>query len=99
MATKRHQHPRPLRRRNGTLPPGPGRGVPPDGHARPHHYHQRHERRPTPADRGGQATPQDHTVRDTIDMLGLVDLTANLEGQPSHFRHQMEAAPSRIDVC
>ena len=54
---------------------------------------------PTPADRGGQATPQDHAVRDTIEMLGLVDLTANLEGQPSHFPHQTDAAPSRIDVC
>ena len=36
---------------------------------------------PTPADRGGQATPQDQAVRDTIEMLGLVDLTASLEGQ------------------
>ena len=54
---------------------------------------------PTPADRGGQATPQDHAVRDTIKVLGLVDLTANLEGQPSHFPHQTDAAPSRIDVC
>ena len=54
---------------------------------------------PTPADRGGQATPQDEAVRDTIEMLGLVDLTANLEGQPSHFPHQTDAAPSRIDVC
>ena len=53
---------------------------------------------PTPADRGGQATPQDHAVRDTIEMLGLVDLTANLEGQPSHFPDQTDAAPSRIDV-
>ena len=32
-------------------------------------------------------------------MLGLVDLTANLEGQPSHFPHQTDAAPSRIEVC
>ena len=54
---------------------------------------------PTPADRGGQATPQDHAVRDTIEMLGLVDLTANLEGQPSHFPNQTDAAPSRIDLC
>ena len=54
---------------------------------------------PTPADRGGQATPQDQAVRDTIEMLGLVDLTASLEGQPSHFPHQTDAAPSRIDVC
>ena len=54
---------------------------------------------PTPADRGGQATPQDHAVRDTIEMLGLVDLTANLEGQPSHFPHQTHDAPSCIDVC
>ena len=54
---------------------------------------------PTPADRGGQATPQDHAVHDTIEMLGLVDLTTNLEGQPSHFPHQTNAAPSRIDVC
>ena len=38
---------------------------------------------PIPANRGGQATPQDQAVRDTIEMLGLVDLTANLEGQPS----------------
>ena len=53
---------------------------------------------PTPADQGGQATPQDHAVADTIGMLGLVDLTANLEGQQSHFPHQTEAAPSRIDV-
>ena len=54
---------------------------------------------PCPADRGGQATTQDHAVRDTIKMLGLVHLTANLEGQPSHFPHQTDAAPSRIDVC
>ena len=54
---------------------------------------------PTPADRGGQATPRDQAVRDTIGMLGLVDLTASLEGQPSHFPHQTDAAPSRIDVC
>ena len=54
---------------------------------------------PRPADRGGQATNQNHAVRDTIEMLGLVDLTANLEGQPSHFPHQTDAAPSRIDVC
>ena len=54
---------------------------------------------PTPADRAGQATPQDQAVRDTIEMLGLVDLTANLEGQPSHFPQQTDAAPSRIDVC
>ena len=54
---------------------------------------------PTPADRGGQATLQDQAVRDTIEMLALVDLTANLEGQPSHFPHQTDAAPSRIDVC
>ena len=51
------------------------------------------------ADRGGQATPQDQAVSDTIEMLGLVDLTANLNGQPSHFPHQADAAPSRIDVC
>ena len=31
--------------------------------------------------------------------MQLVDLTANLEGQPSHFPHQTEAAPSRIEVC
>ena len=49
---------------------------------------------PTPEDRGGQATPQDHAFGDTIEKLGLVDLTANLEGQPSHFPHQTEAAPS-----
>ena len=54
---------------------------------------------PTPADRGGQATHQDHAVRDTIDMLGLVHLRANLEGQSSHFPDQADAAPSRIDVC
>ena len=53
----------------------------------------------TSADRGGQATPQDQAIRDTIEMLGLVDLTANLEGQPSHYPHQTEAAPSRIDIC
>ena len=38
-------------------------------------------------------------VRDTIKMLGLVDLTANLEGQLSNFPHQTDTAPSRIDVC
>ena len=54
---------------------------------------------PTLADQGGQARPQYHAVRDIIKMLGLVDLTANLEGQPSHFPHQTEAASSRIDVC
>ena len=54
---------------------------------------------PTPPDRGGQATPQDLAVRDTIEMLQLVELTTNLEGQPSHFPHQTEATPSRIKVC
>ena len=54
---------------------------------------------PTPADRGGQTTPRDHAVPASINMLGLVDLTANLEGQPSHFPHQAEAAPSHIGVC
>ena len=53
----------------------------------------------TPADQGGQATPRDHAVRDIIQMLGLPDLTANLEGQPSHFSHPTEAAPSRINIC
>ena len=53
----------------------------------------------TPADPGGRATPQDHAARDTIRILGLVDLTANLEGQPSHFPYQTEAASSRIHVC
>ena len=47
---------------------------------------------PTPADRGGQATPGDQAVRDTIEMLGLVDLTANFEGQPSHFPHQTDVS-------
>ena len=42
---------------------------------------------PTPAYQGGQVTPQGHAVRDTIDMLGLVAPTADLEGQPSHFPH------------
>ena len=32
-------------------------------------------------------------------MLGLVDVTANLGGQPSHFPHQTDDAPSRMDVC
>ena len=54
---------------------------------------------PSPADRRGQATPQDHVVRDTIEMLGLVDLTANLEGQPSHLPGQAAATPSCINVC
>ena len=54
---------------------------------------------PTPADRGSHTTPQDHAVRDTINILGLVALTANLEGQPSHFPHQAEAAPSCMNVC
>ena len=54
---------------------------------------------PSTADRGGQATRQDHAVRDTIKILGLVDLTANFEGQPSHFPQQADAAPSSIDVC
>ena len=35
---------------------------------------------PTPGEQGGQATPQDHAVRDTMEKLGLLDLTAILEG-------------------
>ena len=54
---------------------------------------------PTPADRGGQATPQDHSLRNTIKILGVMELTAKLEGQPSHFPHQTDAAPSCIDLC
>ena len=53
----------------------------------------------TPAYRGGQVTPQDNAVWDTIVVLGIMDLTAELEGQSSHFPHQTEAARSRIDVC
>ena len=48
---------------------------------------------PTQADRGGQATPEDHAVCETIEMLGLVDLTANLEGQPSHFSTKQMPPP------
>ena len=48
LETQRHQRPRPLRRRHRTLPPSPGRGIPPDGHARLHNHHRRHERRPQP---------------------------------------------------
>ena len=54
---------------------------------------------PTPADQGGQATPQDHAVRDIMHMLGLLDLTAGLEGLPSHFPHATEAARSHIHLC
>ena len=52
-----------------------------------------------PADCGGQATAQNDSVWDNIDMLGLGDLTAGLEGQTSDLAHQNEAAPSRINVC
>ena len=51
MATQRHQRPRPLQRCHGTLPPSPGRSIPPDGHARPNNHHRRHERRPHPGGR------------------------------------------------
>ena len=54
---------------------------------------------PTPADRGGHSTLPDHAVSSTIEMLGLLDLTANQEGQLSYFPHQTEDGPSRIDVC
>ena len=40
MATQRHQRPRPLRRRHGTLPPSPSRSIPPDGHACPQNHHR-----------------------------------------------------------
>ena len=53
----------------------------------------------TPADRGRQATPQDHAVGITIDMLGLVDLTAGLAGQPSTFPHKTKVAPWRMVIC
>ena len=56
----------PFRRSHGTLPPSPGRGIPPDGHARPHSHHRRHERRPHPSGpRGtghtpGRSSPRNH---------------------------------------
>ena len=53
---------------------------------------------PTPADRGGQATPQDHAVRDDNKFRGSC-LMANLEGQPSRFPHRLEATRSCINVC
>ena len=59
MATQRHQRPRHLRRRHGTLPPSPGPSIPPDGHARPNHHHRRHERRPHP----GGTRRAGHTLR------------------------------------
>ena len=48
---------------------------------------------PTPPHRRGQVTPQDHTVCDTTVMLGLVNLTANLEGKASHIPHQTKPPP------
>ena len=54
---------------------------------------------PNLADQEGQATAQDNAVRVTIEILGRANLTANLEGQPSHFPHQTDAAPSGIDIC
>ena len=79
MATQRHQHPRPF-----------GEATEPFLQALAEAYRQMAmlaptviigdmNAAPTPADRGGQATPQDQAVRDTIEMLGLVDLTASLE--------------------
>ena len=46
-----------------------------------------------------QARPQGDAVCDTMNMLGLVDVTAALEGQPSHFPHRTLAVPSGINVC
>ena len=51
-----------------------------------------------PAYGRGHATPKDHAVLHTIQMLGLVNLTANLGGQLSHFCNEAEAAPTFIDV-
>ena len=64
MATQCHQRARPLQQRHGTLPPSPGRGIPPDGHARPHNHHRRHERRPHPGGpRGTGHTPEPCSLR------------------------------------
>ena len=99
MATQRHQRPHPPRRRHGTLLQALAERYRQMAMLAPTIIIGDMNAAPTPADRGGPATPQDQAVRDTIEMLGLVDLKANLERQPSHFPYQTEAAPSRIDVC
>ena len=52
---------------------------------------------PRPLERGGQDTPEDVAVRDTMDRMQLRDLTEQLTGQPSHYPNH--GAPSHIDLC
>ena len=51
---------------------------------------------PTDDDRTGPPTTTDTAVRDAMHQL---DLTAGLPGTPSHYPHQTDTHPSRIDTC
>ena len=50
-------------------------------------------------DRTCPSTATDVAVRDAMQQLGLIDLTAGLTGTPSHYSHQAGINPSRIDKC
>ena len=54
---------------------------------------------PSADDRGRRHTPEDAAVQVAMQHLGVQDLTASLQGQPSHRPPQPCAADSRIDLC
>ena len=54
---------------------------------------------PSADDRGGRQTPEDTAVQKAMQHMGLQDLTASLQGQPSHRPPLSGSADSRIDLC
>ena len=54
---------------------------------------------PSADDRGGRQTPEDAAVQIAMQHLGVQDLTASLQGQPSHRPPQPCSADSCIDLC
>ena len=54
---------------------------------------------PSADDRGGRQLPEHTAVHMAMQHMGLQDLTASLQGQPSHQPPQPGSADSPIDLC
>ena len=73
MATKCHQHPRPLQGHDGVFLQALAKAYRKMAMLAPTIIIGDMNAAPIPADRGGHATTQDHAVCNTSNMLGLVD--------------------------
>ena len=95
VAAERHERSCPLWRRHRHIPPIPHGGLPATRHVIIGDFNAA----PSMDDRGGRQTPEDTAVQMAMQPMGLQDLTASLQGQPSHRPPQPGSTDSRIDLC